>query len=105
MLRRVLVADDPPFIWSALRTVLSQNELEVVGEAQDGQEAIDDVLKLHPDLVVLDLIMPSREWSGRSARNQACVASPEDNFLQCSRPALLSRNQETHRGRCFRVHN
>jgi two-component system, NarL family, response regulator LiaR len=55
----VLIADDHPVVRQGLRTFLSlQDGVEVVGEAGDGEEAIEQVERLLPDVVVIDLVMP-----------------------------------------------
>jgi NarL family two-component system response regulator LiaR len=56
---RVLVADDHPVVRQGLRTFLAlQEDLEVVAEAGDGEEAVEKVGELLPDVVVMDLVMP-----------------------------------------------
>ena len=56
---RVLLADDHELAREALRSVLTREpDLEVVGEARDGQEAVDLARRLRPDLVVMDVRMP-----------------------------------------------
>ncbi|MQA79240.1 MAG: response regulator [Streptosporangiales bacterium] len=56
---RVLVVDDHPVVRQGLRVFLDlQDDLEVVGEAGDGAEAVDRVAELLPDVVLLDLKMP-----------------------------------------------
>jgi two-component system chemotaxis response regulator CheB len=57
--RRVLVVDDSAFVRTALTSMIrSHPELEVAGQAGDGEEAIRQALRLRPDLVVLDLGLP-----------------------------------------------
>lgn len=57
---RVLLADDHTLIRAGLRLVVeSQPDLTVVGEANDGREALDLAGKLRPDVVVMDIGMPS----------------------------------------------
>jgi DNA-binding NarL/FixJ family response regulator len=57
---RVLIADDHPVVRGGLRTFLGTVEgIEVVGEASDGGEAIELAESLHPDIVLMDLAMPS----------------------------------------------
>jgi two-component system, NarL family, response regulator LiaR len=56
---RVLLADDHAVVRQGLRTFLElQDEIEVVGEASDGEEAVDAVASLEPDVVLMDLVMP-----------------------------------------------
>ena len=56
---KVLIADDHPVVRQGLRTFLSvQEDIEVVGEAADGAEAITVAEKLDPDVILLDLKMP-----------------------------------------------
>jgi two-component system, NarL family, response regulator LiaR len=55
----VLIADDHPVVRQGLRTFLDlQEDLEVVAEAADGDEAVARTAELVPDVVVLDLVMP-----------------------------------------------
>lgn len=59
---RVLVADDHAIFRDGLRKLLnSDQEITVVGEAQNGEEAIKLVAKLKPDVLLLDLRMPDRD--------------------------------------------
>jgi DNA-binding NarL/FixJ family response regulator len=55
---RVLIVDDHPLTRDALATLLAGNDFDVVGEASDGQEAIELAGRLRPQLVLLDLSMP-----------------------------------------------
>ena len=57
--RRVLIADDRPRSRDGLKVLLATwPEVEVVGEAANGQEAVRLVDKYHPDVVLVDAIMP-----------------------------------------------
>ena len=57
--KRVLIVDDNANVRRELRTVLAlAREVEVVGEAEDGREAIRQAEALRPDVVVMDLEMP-----------------------------------------------
>ena len=56
---RVLVVDDEPDVMLLLRVQLeSRTDVEVVGTAVDGAEAVEACRELHPDAVVMDLLMP-----------------------------------------------
>lgn len=55
---RLLVADDHPVVRAGLRLLLAaQPDMEVVGEAVDGETAVERALELEPDVVVMDLTM------------------------------------------------
>jgi DNA-binding NarL/FixJ family response regulator len=59
---RIVVADDHPLFRSALLQILSKpSDLEVVGEASDGREALELCRKLRPDLVLMDVRMPQMD--------------------------------------------
>ena len=56
---RVLLVDDERLVCAHLRTILgTARDIEVVGEAYDGAEAVEAVLRYRPDLVLIDLHMP-----------------------------------------------
>ena len=92
---RVLVVDDHPLTQSALGGLLEQNAFSVVGEAQDGAEAVSRARELQPDLVLLDLSMPGLDGLAalpelRAAAPQAEVvvltaSGTEDNLLSAIR--------------------
>jgi CheY-like chemotaxis protein len=55
---RVVVADDHPVIRRMVRSTLQQHPLEVCGEAENGAEAIEEVKRVRPDVVILNVTMP-----------------------------------------------
>ena len=59
---RVMVVDDHPVVRSGLRDVLeASGRCEVVGQAGDGEEAVEMVEDLNPDVIVMDVIMPRKD--------------------------------------------
>lgn len=62
---RVVLADDHAVVRQGLRTFLDlQDDIEVVAEASDGEEAVDAARRLDPDVVLLDLVMPRLDGLG-----------------------------------------
>jgi CheY-like chemotaxis protein len=77
---RVLLADDHEAIRKGVRQVLLANAyLEVVGEASNGREAIDEARKLQPDLIIMDWSMP--ELDGLTAAQMIKKFSPQTAIL------------------------
>ena len=72
---RILLADDHKLFRSSLRSLLEARDLEVVGEANNGREAIDLATALKPDLVLMDLSMPV--LNGIEATRLLTAAMPE----------------------------
>ena len=58
MAKRVLIVDDSLYMRKVIRTALEQGAYEVVGEAANGEEAIDLAFELEPDYITLDNILP-----------------------------------------------
>ncbi|MEV0827264.1 response regulator transcription factor [Nonomuraea rubra] len=55
---RLIIVDDHPIVRDGLRGILDTDDIEIVGEAADGPEALAVALRTAPDLVLLDLRMP-----------------------------------------------
>jgi len=74
---RVLVVDDSAYIRKVIREMLSRSPaIEVVGAARDGEEALEQVEKLRPDVVTCDLIMPGIDGVEFIRRQMAVRAVP-----------------------------
>ncbi len=77
---RVLICDDQVVVCEGLRAILSTSPgIEVVGVANDGEQALDCVLKMHPDVVLMDLKMPI--MNGVQATQQIRKQFPDVHVL------------------------
>jgi DNA-binding NarL/FixJ family response regulator len=84
---RIVIADDHPILRDGLRKLLeAEPDFVVVGEASDGHEAVERVKELHPDVLLLDLLMP-----GASYLEVLRAAQPG---LPRTRPLLLTASIE-----------
>ena len=72
---RVLLADDLSFMRMVQREILSGDGYEIVGEAENGKEALEMYGELQPDLVTLDVVMP--EMTGIEALKEIRARSPK----------------------------
>jgi DNA-binding NarL/FixJ family response regulator len=74
---KLIVADDHALARGGLRAMLgAEDDLEVVGEAADGGEAVDLALKLRPDVVVMDIRMPKVDGIEATRRLRAHNGAP-----------------------------
>ena len=77
---RILLADDHTILRAGLRMMLNaQPDMEVVGEAQDGRQAISEAQRLQPDVVLMDITMP--DMNGIDATRQIKRMLPETKVL------------------------
>lgn len=74
--RRVLIAEDEALIRLDLSEMLREEGYDVVGEAGDGQEAVELAESLHPDLVIMDVKMPRRDGIDAAAEIAAKRIAP-----------------------------
>jgi two-component system chemotaxis response regulator CheY len=79
---RILVADDASFMRQMIREIIEMEGHEVVGEATDGVEAVDEYKRLQPDLVTMDIVMPRR--SGIDAVRGILELDPSARVVMCS---------------------
>lgn len=77
---RILIADDHAIVRTGLASLLGRKpDLEVVGEAEDGEAAVAETLRLKPDVVVMDLLMP--RTNGAEATAAIHARQPETKIL------------------------
>ena len=79
---RILIADDAAFTLQMIREIVEAEEHEVVGEASDGDEAVEEFKRLHPDVVTMDIVMPRR--SGIDAVREIVELDPKARIVMCS---------------------
>jgi NarL family two-component system response regulator LiaR len=80
---RVLIVDDHGMVRQGLRTYLSlMEDIKIVGEAQNGSEAVAQVRRLKPDVVLMDLVMP--EMDGIEATRRINEHHPETKVIVLS---------------------
>lgn len=82
MAKNILVTDDAAFMRLMLKDILIKNGYNVIGEAQNGIEAVDKYKELKPDLVTLDITMP--EMDGLTALKHLKEADPNAKVIMCS---------------------
>ncbi len=81
MATRVLIADDSEFMRNLLREIL-EGEFEIVGEAENGVEAVNMYDEHGPDLVMMDIVMPIRD--GIEATTEIMEADPGATVIMCT---------------------
>src|SRR5574340_357222 len=71
---RILICDDSPTVRALLHEVLESDNIEIIGEARNGLEAVAMTVKLHPDAVTMDVEMPG--MNGYDATKEIMVRAP-----------------------------
>jgi len=77
-----LIVDDTKFMRNILKNILKKKELEIIGEASNGREAVEKYKELKPDIVTMDIIMP--EMDGIQAVKEILKADSSAKILMCS---------------------
>ena len=89
---RIVIADDAAFIREIIQQVCEKKGWQIVGEADNGIEAVEVALREKPDIVIMDLIMPHK--SGIDATKEILEAVPDMTIIACStvdEPNLIMR--------------
>jgi two-component system chemotaxis response regulator CheY len=77
----VLIADDSEFMRNLLREILEEDH-NIVDEVENGVEAVEVFKEQHPDLVMMDIVMPIRD--GIEATNEIKNTDPSANVIMCT---------------------
>jgi two-component system chemotaxis response regulator CheY len=88
---RILIVDDFAVVRSTIRDLLASHSLDVCGEAEDGQEAVEKVKELQPNLVLLDINMPKMNGIQAAFEIRQLLPTTKILFLsvhECSAEAL-----------------
>lgn len=82
MSSRILVADDARFMRQLIREIIEPEGFEVVGEAADGRAVVEEFVRLQPDVVTMDIVMPKR--SGIDAAKEILALDPGARIVMVS---------------------
>ena len=79
---KLVIVDDAPFILEVVRHIAKNTDIEIIGEAKTGTEAVEVVLAKDPDVVLMDIVMP--EKSGIEATKEILLKKPNIKIIACS---------------------
>ncbi|MGO4964749.1 response regulator [Bacillus paralicheniformis] len=79
---RVLIIDDAKFMRDKIREILETEDLQVAGEAGNGEEAVLLYQELQPDLVIMDITMPVK--NGIEALKDMIQLNPKVKVIMCT---------------------
>ena len=82
MAKNMLIGDDAAFMRMMIKDILTKKGYNVVGEAENGQKAVEKYTELKPDLVLMDITMP--EMDGIQALKKIKSADPSATIIMCS---------------------
>jgi len=82
MSKRIMVVDDAMFMRATVRRILEQAGYEVIGEAENGQLAVQRYGELKPDAVLMDITMPVMD--GVAAAKEILASDPKAVVLMCT---------------------
>jgi two-component system chemotaxis response regulator CheY len=79
---RIMITDDAAFMRMMIRNILTEAGHEVVGEAENGVQAVVKYEELRPDICTMDITMPEKD--GIDALKEILAADPSARVLMCS---------------------
>ena len=83
----ILITDDHAVVREGLRSLLTlKPDMEVVGEAADGVEAVQQAQALQPDVILLDLVMPRQDGLAALRPNSACPSNTNLTGMMAHNP-------------------
>jgi two-component system chemotaxis response regulator CheY len=78
----IVIVDDAPFILEVYENLLKNSYVQILGSATNGNEAVEIVQKLKPQVVLMDLVMP--ELNGIEAAKKIIKILPNTKVIACS---------------------
>lgn len=82
MSKRILVVDDAMFMRTAVKKILGEAGFEIVGEAENGEAAVQKYGELKPDAVIMDVTMPIMD--GIAAAKSIIESDPSAKIVMCT---------------------
>ena len=82
MSKKILLCDDAAFMRMMLKNILTKASYEIVGEAENGQDVVNKVKTLNPDLIMMDITMP--EMNGIEALKEIKAINKDTKVIMCS---------------------
>ena len=82
MAKNILICDDAAFMRMMIKDILTKNGYTIVGEAENGQKAVEKYNETKPDLVMMDITMP--EMDGIQALKKIKATDPNAAIIICS---------------------
>jgi two-component system, chemotaxis family, chemotaxis protein CheY len=80
--KKLLIVDDAAFMRMVIKDIVTKNGYEVVGEAQNGVEAVEMYAQFQPDLVTMDITMPEKD--GITAVKEIMAMDSKARIIMCS---------------------
>ena len=82
MSKGILIVDDASFMRMMIKDILTKNDFNVLGEAEDGLKAVEKYKELSPELVIMDITMP--EMDGIQAVKEIKKINSDAKIIMCS---------------------